>query len=281
MLIWLDGPLWRRVWRVSRHTLRQLGRQRPDLAPGCPERLGWHTVDFYRHIWKTRATGRNALARLTVAPPPHLRVVHLNDSAGVRRFLGGLVADQRPRGHGALKPCLKFRLCFCAGLLQSEQMLETLTLRPSELRDLVAVDALLARSYPRLLRPDYPPSVMVTAVPLIAKARPALLTSGTYHLAEMAGEVVGAGGWTRAGPGRADVRHLVCDDRRVRQGIGRALMARILAEAGAAGVRELACQATRTAVPFYQAMGFEVLGAIEVPLRPGIVFPAVLMRRDI
>lgn len=160
-------------------------------------------------------------------------------------------------------------------------MPDTLTLRRTDLGDLAAVDDLLARSYPRLLRPDYPPSVMVTAVPLIARARPWLLASGTYYLAEIAGEVVGAGGWSRAGVVRGEVRHLVCDHRHLRQGIGRALIGRVLDEARAAGLREMVCQSTRTAVPFYRAMGFEVTGAIEVPLRPGITFPAVQMRRTV
>ena len=158
-------------------------------------------------------------------------------------------------------------------------MIATLTIRTSVLRDLAVVDALLARSYPKLLKADYPPSVMVTALPLIARARPGLLTSGTYYLAEIAGDVVGAGGWSRSSAARGEVRHLVVDDRQVRQGIGRALMAWIFAASRAAGLEELTCQATRTAVPFYRAVGFSELESIEVPLRPGISFPAVLMRR--
>ena len=46
------------------------------------------------------------------------------------------------------------------------------TARPD---DLAALDALLAASYPRQLREDDPPSVMVTALPLIAPAQPGLL----------------------------------------------------------------------------------------------------------
>ncbi len=38
---------------------------------------------------------------------------------------------------------------------------------------------------------------------------------------------------------------------------------------------------TRTAVPFYEALGFRVLHEAEVGLRPGIVFPAVRMMRQI
>ena len=155
-----------------------------------------------------------------------------------------------------------------------------LTLRASGRGDIAAVDRLLARAYPRLLKADYPPSVLVTALPIISRARPELVTCGTYYLAESGSDVVGAGGWTRAGrDGVADIRHVVTDDRRVRQGIGRAVLLHIFEQAGAAGITLLACQATRTAVPFYQAMGFVVLGPIEVPLRPGIVFPAVQMQR--
>jgi len=156
--------------------------------------------------------------------------------------------------------------------------------------DLAALDALLARSYPILLKPDYPPSVMVTALPLIAQANPALLRTGTYFVAETPeGALVGAGGWTRAGPagataGRAgigNIRHLVTDHRRLRSGIARAIMDRVFLSARAARVSRLECLSTRTAVPFYRSVGFEAIGEVEVALRPGIGFPAVAMRRDI
>ena len=159
-------------------------------------------------------------------------------------------------------------------------MVGVLTVRPSDAGDLAAVDGLLARSYPRLLKGDYPPSVLVTALPIIARARPELVRSGTYYVVESDGAIVGAGGWSHR-QASAEIRHVVTDHRVVRQGIGRALIDRVLDEARAAGMGEMVCQSTRTAVPFYLAMGFEVLGAVDVPLRPGISFPAVQMRRDI
>ena len=160
--------------------------------------------------------------------------------------------------------------------------MQVLTIRPSDAGDIAAVDALLARSYPRLLKPDYPPSILVTALPIISRARPELVTCGTYYVAETGGALVAAGGWTRAGrAGVAEVRHLVTDDRRVRQGIGARLMTHILARAQGAGASLMTCQATRTAVPFYKAMGFVVLGPVEVALRPGISFPAVAMQRPL
>ena len=153
--------------------------------------------------------------------------------------------------------------------------------------DLAAVDALLALSYPRQLREDYPPSLMVTALPLIARAQPRLLASGTYYVAEEGGAILGAGGWTRgipedrdsARPGRANIRHLVTDHRRTRQGIGRALMEHSFAAARAAGCDTAHATATRSAVPFYSALGFRTLGPVVVPLAPGIDFPAVAMER--
>jgi GNAT superfamily N-acetyltransferase len=169
---------------------------------------------------------------------------------------------------------------------------ESLTLRHATPRDLSAVDALLARSYPRLLAPDYPPSVLVTAVPIIARARPELLASGRYWLAEDATRhLVGAGGWSASAPapsdgsggagglrqGLAHVRHVATDPDALRRGIGRALMARVMAEAGAAGFAAMECLSTRTAVPFYAALGFRQIGAVEVGLRPGISFPATRM----
>jgi len=165
----------------------------------------------------------------------------------------------------------------------------TLTIRPGTQADIAAVDALLARAYPRLLKVDYPPSVLVTALPLISRANPRLITCGTYFLAESAaGALLGAGGWTAARPGSGKteaalchVRHVVTDDRAVRRGVGRAVMARVIGTARAAGMRRIECYSTRTAVPFYVAMGFGRGQSILVQLAPGIEFPAVCMTLDL
>lgn len=151
------------------------------------------------------------------------------------------------------------------------------------------MEVLLKRSYPRLLRPDYPPSVMVTALPLIARARPELLASGRYFLAEAEdGSLLGAGGWSVGAPagggvteGVGHVRHVAVDPDAVRQGIGRAVMGEVISDALRHGVKWLDCLSTRTAVPFYEALGFRVLHPADVGLRPGIVFPAVRMMRQI
>ncbi|WP_136645025.1 GNAT family N-acetyltransferase [Tabrizicola sp. YIM 78059] len=168
-------------------------------------------------------------------------------------------------------------------------MTPTISLRRASPADLAAVDALLARSYPRLLAADYPPSILVLAVPRIARARPELLASGTYFLAEdVRGRVLAAGGWTRGNLAGAEgsgdsgnVRHVATDPDMTRRGIGRALMAQVMRDACGAGVEWLDCLSTRTAVPFYLALGFRPLHPVDVPLAPGIIFPAVRMLADL
>jgi N-acetylglutamate synthase-like GNAT family acetyltransferase len=164
----------------------------------------------------------------------------------------------------------------------------SILLRRATLADLAAVDGLLGRSYPKLLAADYPPSVMVLAVPRIARARPELLTSGTYFVAEDAeGRIIAAGGWTRAAPLRGtvsnvgNVRHVATDPGVTGRGIGRALLGKVMEDAGKNGMGALECLSTRTAVPFYSSLGFRTIGPVEVPLAPGIVFPAIRMRTEL
>ncbi|MEM7614535.1 MAG: GNAT family N-acetyltransferase [Pseudomonadota bacterium] len=161
--------------------------------------------------------------------------------------------------------------------------------RVSDAGDVPGVEALLRRSYPVLLKADYPPSVMVLAVPLLTRAQPALVQCGTYYVAETRdGYIVGAGGWTLHNPatGRRDtsvgsIRHFATDPAVVRQGVGRQLMRRCLVDAIDAGMEGMSCLATRTAVPFYEAMGFIGTGDVMVELKPGISFPAVTMHRTL
>jgi GNAT superfamily N-acetyltransferase len=166
-------------------------------------------------------------------------------------------------------------------------MVNEITIRATGAGDLPAIDALLCASYPVLLKPDYPPSVLVTCLPLISRAQPGLLRSGTYYMAADAdGRALAAGGWTHSAPqggvGPRDVghvRHVVTHPDATRRGLARAILGRCFAAARNSGVRWMMCQSTRTAEPFYTAMGFQRRGEIEVMLRPGIGFPAVEMIR--
>jgi GNAT superfamily N-acetyltransferase len=161
-------------------------------------------------------------------------------------------------------------------------MTQTLSLRRASLADLDAVDRLLARSYPRLLAADYPPSAMVLAVPRLTRARPDLLASGRYFLAEHAqGRLLAAGGWSAGSAETGHVRHVATDPDAVRRGVGRALMTHVMRDARAAGMLWMDCLSTRTAVPFYAALGFRAAFPTDVQLAPGIRFPVVRMLADL
>ncbi|MCH2078804.1 MAG: GNAT family N-acetyltransferase [Rhodobacteraceae bacterium] len=156
------------------------------------------------------------------------------------------------------------------------------SIRPATPADTASVDALLQRTYPRLLKADYLPSVLVGAIPAMTRAQPALMSCGTYFLAEATdGAIVGAGGWTRDRRRRTKghVRHVVTDDRTLRLGVGRALMEHSFATAKAAGIKEMECWATLTAVRFYKAVGFREIGPMNVQLQGAIDFPAIRMER--
>ena len=163
-------------------------------------------------------------------------------------------------------------------------MAATVTIRPATLADLPRVDALLGRSYPRLLKPDYPPSILAAVVPAISRAKPTLLASGTYWLAEAGGAILACGGWTAAAPTDGDraagtgyVRHVATDPDHTRRGHARAVMARAMEQAAGWGIGRLECLSTRTAVPFYASLGFRWQEELDVAIGGAIPFPAVRM----
>jgi adenylate kinase family enzyme len=88
MLIVLDRPVALRLWRVLFRTVRGLGRTRPDLAEGCPERLS-SLPEFIRYIWTTRNSQRAKMHRLAAAAPEGCKVVHLRSDVDVELFLSG------------------------------------------------------------------------------------------------------------------------------------------------------------------------------------------------
>ena len=157
----------------------------------------------------------------------------------------------------------------------------SIIVRPSTKADFAAVDSLLARSYPILLKPDYPPSVLVTALPIISRAQPELIDCGTYYVAVENEQVLGAGGWTRdrMRDDKGHIRHVVTDDRALRRGVGRSILSHTIDTARQSGVAELECSSTLTAIQFYASLGFEVEKSFVIELAPGIQFPAVKMRQ--
>ena len=83
-VIFLDLPpaicIARVVWRV----LRYLGRSRPDMARGCPEKLDFK---FLRWIWQYPRKNRPVILEKLTRLEQGQRVVRLRSAAAVRDFL--------------------------------------------------------------------------------------------------------------------------------------------------------------------------------------------------
>jgi GNAT superfamily N-acetyltransferase len=161
-------------------------------------------------------------------------------------------------------------------------------LRATRSEDSAAVAAILRASYPALMAPAYDPALLARALPLITRPQPALLASGTYFIAEAEGKPAACGGWTLAAPGTrrvepgiAHIRHFATAPAWTGRGIGRRLYERCESDALAAGVRLFHCFSSVNAEPFYAALGFRRIGAIEVPLGRGLLFPSIHMSRAI
>lgn len=92
ILIWLDLPVGMRLWRVLWRAVTGLGRTRPDMADGCPERLR-SLPDFLGYIWQTRNSARTKIARLIATAPAGCAVVHLRSDADSAVYLRSF---QRP-----------------------------------------------------------------------------------------------------------------------------------------------------------------------------------------
>ncbi|PTL80863.1 DNA topology modulation protein [Vitiosangium sp. GDMCC 1.1324] len=83
-VVFLDLPRTLCLWRVLMRRLRYLGRARPDMSPGCPERLTWK---FLHWIWTyPRLRRPEILARLD-ALRGEKNVVVLRSQREVEEFL--------------------------------------------------------------------------------------------------------------------------------------------------------------------------------------------------
>jgi adenylate kinase family enzyme len=90
LIIFLDLPRRVTIPRVLRRRVRGRGRSRPDMAPGCPDRLD---MQFLTWLWTYPRSGR---ARLTDAIDSNAawnRVVRLRTPRQIRAWL-----HQRPDG---------------------------------------------------------------------------------------------------------------------------------------------------------------------------------------
>jgi GNAT superfamily N-acetyltransferase len=161
--------------------------------------------------------------------------------------------------------------------------------RVSTPADLAGVAGVLEAAYPVLMAAAYDEAELGPALPLMTRAQPALLESGTYYVAEVdRGEIIGCGGWTAARPGDglvtegvAHLRHFGTHPEWTGRGVGTAIYRRCERDAGIAGARHLECYSSLNAEGFYAAMGFALVARIEIELRDGVRITSAHMQRTI
>jgi adenylate kinase family enzyme len=83
-VIFLDFPRLLCLWRVLKRWWRYRGRSRPDLPPGCPEKID---LPFLRWIWQYPRTRRPLIRKKLKRASGEKRVIVLSNPRDVRRFL--------------------------------------------------------------------------------------------------------------------------------------------------------------------------------------------------
>ena len=156
-------------------------------------------------------------------------------------------------------------------------------LRIAQADDEQAISAVLLASYGTLLALDYDAETLAKIIPLIGKANPTLLTSGTYYVAEQDGQILACGGWTADRPGTKEVinglghiRHFATAPDHLGKGAAGMIMRQCLDAMRKASFKKAECYSTLNAVPFYERYGFEIIQKREV-LVAKIAFPSVEM----
>ena len=92
-VLFLDYPWWLCLWRVVKRRVRYRGRSRPDMNPGCIERLRWDflkwiCVDFPRK-------SRVKILRLLEEHATHAHIISHHSPAETRRLLKGLQPEKQ------------------------------------------------------------------------------------------------------------------------------------------------------------------------------------------
>lgn len=171
--------------------------------------------------------------------------------------------------------------------LMGASPLAELTIRAATLADLPNLRAIMAAAIAENLKPFLSPG-LIRSSERITGLDTMLIEDRTYFVVLEQGEPVGCGGWSRRktlyggdhSEGRdealldpvmdaARVRAMYTRPSSVRRGIGRLILTRCEAAAGAEGFRKLELVATLAGEPLYRAYGFRELARIsdgDVPL---------------
>ncbi|HMA33181.1 MAG TPA: GNAT family N-acetyltransferase [Chloroflexia bacterium] len=169
-------------------------------------------------------------------------------------------------------------------------------LRCATIADIPALRELIPASVRALSAPYYTPAQIESALRYIFGVDTQLIADGTYFVAEQAGQIVGAGGWSKRqtlyggdqtkaaadllldpAHDAARIRAFYVHPAWARRGIGRRIMRACEDAARAAGFHRLELGATLPGEPLYTAMGYRVVELLAIAMPDGEALPIARM----
>lgn len=179
-------------------------------------------------------------------------------------------------------------------------MTPTPTLRLATIDDAAAIDELMKASIRDIFPSFYDRRQTEASIQFIASIDQTLIEDGTYFVADMDGELVACGGWSRrdklytgsgdaAGDARlldpatepARVRAMFTRSDWTRRGLGRRILEACEAAAKAEGFLTLALMATLPGLRLYASYGFQVIEQVQIPLPDGTTIGGASMQKPI
>ena len=173
-------------------------------------------------------------------------------------------------------------------------------IRPATMSEIPALEALIAASVRGLSVDYYSPDQIESALIHVFGVDTQLIADGTYFVAELDGQIVGCGGWskrktlfggdqTKSGEDNlldpntdaARIRAFFIHPDFARRGIGKQLIEACETAAKDAGFRRLEMGATLPGEPMYRAVGYEVIERFDLPFPDGVVLPLVRMGKTL
>ncbi len=170
------------------------------------------------------------------------------------------------------------------------------TLREAVPADVPSIAALMRASVLDVFPRFHDERETAAAARYLTEPDTVLIDNGTYYVHEADGQIVACGGWSKrdklytgsgAAPGDGRLLDPATEPARVRamfvradwtrRGLGRAILARSVAAARAAGFRALVLMATLPGEPLYRSFGFREVRRTEVPLPNGVMLGGVAM----
>jgi L-amino acid N-acyltransferase YncA len=166
--------------------------------------------------------------------------------------------------------------------------------------DVPAIRTLIEESVRGLSEPFYSSRQIDSALRYLFGADSQIIADGTYYVADVDGEVIASGGWSRrqtlhggdqfkgaedplldprTEPAR--IRAFFVDPRWARRGMGRLLFHVCATAAREAGFRALELTATLPGEPLYTSLGFDVVERGAVAMPDGVELPTARMRRSL